>query len=73
MKEFLEDINNEVSQATDKIPTEKFKKEKEYLFPMPDLYPLYTYLCPEKTSKVLKDSMIAHKGRKSIRNAPKTL
>lgn len=61
---FLEDINNEVSQATRKTPKELFTKEKEYLLPKPDQKVLYTYLCPEKTYKVHKDSMIAHKGKR---------
>ena len=61
---FLEDINNEVSQATGKTPKELFVKEKEYLLPQPDQKVLYTYLCPEKTYKVHKDSMIAHKGKR---------
>ncbi len=64
VREFLEDINNEKSQATDEIPNERFKKEKEYLLPKPDMYVLYAYLCPEKTYKVHKDSMIVHKGKR---------
>ena len=47
----LEEINNEVSQATVKTPKELFEKEKEYLLSQPNLNVLYTYLYPEKTYK----------------------
>ena len=62
--DFCNEINLEKSQATDEIPQERFKKEIEYLLPMPDMYCLYEYLCPVKTYKVHKDSMIVHKGKR---------
>ena len=64
IREFQDEINEEISQATGSKPNELFLKEKEHLLPMPDLYCLYEYLCPEKTYKVHKDSMIVHEGKR---------
>lgn len=62
--EFLEDINSEVSQATDEIPKELFKKEKEYLLPLPSQDCLDTYFSVQKEYTVSKESMVKYKGKK---------
>lgn len=64
VNEFLEELNNEVSQATNEVPFERFKKEKEYLNPLPSLDALLSYITPTKKYKVSKESMIRYKGKK---------
>lgn len=61
---FMNEINNESSQATNKIPLVILQKEKEYLKPLPPLDLLFSYVCREKEYKVTKESMINYKGRK---------
>lgn len=61
---FCNEINNEVSQATDEKPTERFEKEKEHLLPIPDMHCLESYLYPEKAYTVHKDSMIKYDGKR---------
>ena len=63
-QDFMNDINNEVSQATDEIPKERFKYEKEYLRPLPCIHVLSSYLPHYKEYKVSQESMIKYKGRK---------
>jgi len=63
-EEFMEDINSEVSQATGEIPRERFKKEQEYLRPLPFINVLTSYLSHHKEYKVTSESMINYKGRK---------
>jgi transposase len=63
-EEFMEDINSDVSQATGEIPWERFKKEKEYLRPLPPIYMLTSYISHHKEYKVSSESMINYKGRK---------
>lgn len=58
------DLNEEVSQATLETPNNRFKKEKEYLSPMPSLDTLTSYFFQEKSYKVSKESMINYKGKK---------
>ena len=62
--DFCEEINQEHSQATGIPPNDLLEKEKKYLLPMPDMHCLYSYLCPTKTYKVHKDSMIVYEGRR---------
>jgi len=64
VKEFNEDINNEVSQATNEVPWQRFKKEKEYLKTLPPLDCLMSYVSSPKTYKVSRESMILYKGKK---------
>ncbi len=64
VKEFNQEINEEVSQATDEIPFEKFKKEKEYLKPLPSLDMLLSYVSLDRSYKVSKESMIKFEGKK---------
>ncbi len=64
--EFLADINQEISQGCDDIPDELFKKEKEYLLPLPHMELLNSYISrqEEKTYPVNRESMIKYEGRK---------
>ncbi len=64
--EFLTDINQEMSQGCDDIPDELFKKEKEYLLPLPHMELLNSYISrqEEKTYPVNRESMIKYEGRK---------
>lgn len=62
--DFRDEVNGEESQATGAKPSELFEKERGHLLPKPDIYSLYAYLCPEKTYRVHKDSMIVHEGRR---------
>lgn len=61
---FNKDINREVSQATNEIPFERFKKESEYLNPLCSMEALVPYFYEEKQYKVTKESMINYKGKK---------
>ena len=49
---FNEDINNEISQATNEIPYDRFEKEKEYLNPLSSTDVLMLYFHHEKEYKV---------------------
>lgn len=64
--EFLTDINQEISQGCNDIPDELFKKEKEYLLPLPHMELLNSYISrqEEKTYPVNRESMIKYEGRK---------
>jgi transposase len=62
--EFMNDINNEVSQATGETPNKRFAHEKEYLRPLPCIHVLSSYLSHYKEYKVSRESMINYKGRK---------
>jgi transposase len=62
--EFMDDINNEVSQATFETPNERFKKEKEYLCQLPKLHVILSYFSYHKEYKVSKESMVTYKGQK---------
>jgi transposase len=65
VKQVNEDINNEISQATAKSPSELFKSEQKYLNPLPnqDIFNEYLDLKPNKR-KVTMDSMISIEGKK---------
>ena len=64
VENFNDDINKEVSQATNEVPFERFKKEEEYLKSLPPMDCLLSYFFCEKKYKVYPDSMIRYKGRK---------
>lgn len=64
VNEIMEDINNEVVQGINIIPSQVHEKEKEYLNPLPLWDRLVNYYMPEKTYKVSKESMITYKGKK---------
>lgn len=61
---FMEDINNEVSQATNQKPIDRIKKETKYLLPLPSQDILKTYISSPKEYKVSKESMVTYKGLK---------
>jgi len=62
--QFNEDINNEISQGTGERPFERFKKEQEYLNPLPSMDCILSYFHHEKEYKVTPESMINYKGKK---------
>ena len=61
---FMEEINNEVSQGTNEKPVDRVKKETKYLLPLPNQDILKTYIASPKEYKVSKESMITYKGQK---------
>lgn len=61
---FMNEINNEISQAIDDIPFNRLKKEREYLKPLLNIDSLLSYVSCEKEYKVSKESMIKYKGKK---------
>jgi transposase len=63
-EDFMKDINCEVSQGTGEVPNERFKREKEYLRPLPCIHTLNSYISHYKDYKVSPESMINYKGRK---------
>ncbi|MBP1925613.1 hypothetical protein J2Z76_001472 [Sedimentibacter acidaminivorans] len=64
VNEFRDDINLEVSQATNEMPLGLFKKEKEYLKPIYNIDLLLSYISAQKEYKVNKESMISYNGKK---------
>jgi transposase len=62
--DFRDEINAEISQGTNEVPSERFLSEQEYLGPLPYAEVLRDYFCREKTYKVFKDSMIKYNGQK---------
>lgn len=64
VNEIMEDINNEIVQGVNIIPSQVHEKEKEYLNSLPLWDRLLNYYMPEKTYKVSKESMITYKGKK---------
>lgn len=64
IKALMEEINNEVVQGVNIIPSKIHEKEKEYLNSLPLWDRLINYYMPEKTYKVSKESMITYKGKK---------
>ena len=65
VKEFNEEINNEVSAATGMTPNERFKEEQRYLNPLPklEIFEEYLNLRPNKR-KVTAESLITVEGKK---------
>lgn len=61
---FMKEINNEVSQATNQKPIDRIKKEAKYLLPLPSQDILKTYISSPKEYKVSKESMVTYKGLK---------
>lgn len=64
VEQFNNDVNNEISQATNEKPFDRFQIEKEYLGQLPMMDLLLSYFHHEKEYKVYKDSMINYKGQK---------
>lgn len=64
VKDLMYELNYvEKSQATNEIPYIRMENEKEYLIPV-NIDLLKTYIVPEKTYKVSKESMINYQGKK---------
>jgi transposase len=64
VQDFMEEVNNEVSQAINEAPLSRLNKELEYLKPLPSLDSLISYVSCEKEYKVSKESMVNYKGKK---------
>ena len=64
VKIFMKEINNEISQGTNKKPIERLEKETKHLLPLPNQDILNTYTTSPKEYKVSKESMITYKGKK---------
>lgn len=66
-RNFMDDINEEMSQSTGLIPSEEIKKEKEHFLPLPYISVLDKYISrqeEQKTYLVNRESMIRYEGRK---------
>lgn len=63
---FMDDLNQEVSQGSGEIPIILFNKEKEYLLPPPNNGILTSYISrqEDKTYPVNRESMIKYEGKK---------
>lgn len=63
---FMDDLNQEVSQGSGEIPSILFNKEKEYLLPSPNNGILTSYISrqEDKTYPVNRESMIKYEGKK---------
>jgi transposase len=61
---FMSDVNAELSQATNEVPSERFIREKEHLRPLPNIHLLSSYISFHKDYTVSQESMINYKGRK---------
>ncbi len=59
-----DELNLEVSQATQERPIDRLAKEKEYLKPITNQALLQTYVSVEKAYNVTNESMIKYKGKK---------
>lgn len=64
VNKFMEEINNEISQATNQKPIDRVKKETKYLLPLPSQDIFKTYISSPKEYKVSKESMVMYKGLK---------
>lgn len=64
VQDFMQEVNNEISQAIDETPLSRLNKELEYLNPLPPMDLLISYVSCEKEYKVSKESMVNYKGKK---------
>ncbi len=64
-KNFMDDINHEVSQGSGEIPVDLFQKKKEYFLPLPRMEILQNYISrqEDKTYPVNRESMIKYEGK----------
>lgn len=60
----MDELNNEISQATNMKPVERLMTEKEHLRPHPPMDVLMSYLSRQKEYKVSKESMVSYHGQK---------
>ena len=61
---FMQEINNKISQGTNEKPLDRMQKETKYLMPLSNPDILKTYIASPKEYKVSKESMITYKGQK---------
>ncbi len=64
VNELRDDLNSEISRATEKAPNELLTKEKEYLRPVPNQDILESHLTTPLVRTVSKESMIAYRKQK---------
>lgn len=64
VREVNQELNSEISQATNQIPFNRWKKEKEYLLQLPNQELLDGYLQRPITRTVTKESMVTYKYNK---------
>lgn len=64
IEKFNKSINEEVSQAHNRVVNEVFEYEKEYLLPLPSNKIFSSYLSNRQTRKVTNEAMISFKGNK---------
>lgn len=64
VKEFNEEINNEICSATNKRPYELLEQEREFLLPLPSKEILDSYITKKVYRKVNKESFVQYKGNK---------
>ena len=64
INQLSDDVNNEINQTTKVRPVMLFRKEKEYLSPLPNKEIIETYLNYMKPTTVHNDSMIYYKGKR---------
>lgn len=64
VENFNDEINNEISQATNQKPIDRFQNEKEHLNLLPSMDCILSYFHEEKQYKVSRESMIRYKGKK---------
>lgn len=62
--DFNEEINSEISQATNEIPWKRYEKEQEHLNPLVPMEVLLPYIRQPQEYKVSKESMIRYQGCK---------
>lgn len=60
----MDELNNEVSQATGMKPVDRLIIEKEHLRPHPPMDVLMSYLSRQKEYKVSKESMVNYHGQR---------
>lgn len=64
VKSLMDEINNEISDATNNKPLTLLEKEKEYLLPLPNQELLENYFSKPITRIVTKESMITYMNNK---------
>lgn len=64
IQNFMEEVNNELSQAINESPLNRLNRELEYLNPLTPLDSLLSYVSRKKDYKVSKESMVNYKGKK---------
>lgn len=60
----MKELNHEISQATNSMPVDRYKKESEHLLPFPNKQILNTYAVQSTKYKISKESMLTYMGNK---------